>query len=90
MTGAIISQLFRIQHAKNPNPDIGFYIIGEPLSVAFISMAIFVLLVGAIRFWRLQNALVRGKALAGGWEVFVIMATSALVSVGLIEMVADC
>lgn len=89
MTGAIIAQLFRIQHAENPNPDIGFYVIGGPLSLAFISMAIFVLLVGAIRFWRLQNALVRGKALAGGWEVFLIIAISALVSASLIGMVAD-
>ena len=80
MTGVIIAQLFRIQRATNPNPEIGFYVIGEPLSVAFIGMAIFVLLVGTIRFWRLQNALVRGKALAGGWEVLVIMGMSTLVS----------
>lgn len=89
MTGAIIAQLFRIQHAENPNPDIGFYVIGEPLSVAFISMAIFVLLVGAIRFWRLQNALVRGKALAGGWEVFLIITMSSLVGVDLSGLIAD-
>ncbi|KAF1360591.1 hypothetical protein EJ07DRAFT_45487, partial [Lizonia empirigonia] len=78
MTGVIIAQLFRIQRSANPDPKIGFYVIGQPLSAAFISMAIFVLLVGAIRFWRLQDALVRGKALAGGWEVFVIMGMSAL------------
>lgn len=80
MTGVIIAQLYRIQHSISPDPEIGFYIFGEPLSVAFIGMAIFVLLVGAIRFWRLQNALVRGKALAGGWEILLVMATSALVS----------
>lgn len=80
MTGIIIAQLFRIQRAVNPNPEIGFYVIGRPLSVTFIGMAIFVLLVGTLRFFRLQNALVRGKALAGGWEILVIMALSALVS----------
>lgn len=80
MTGVIIAQLYRIQHASSPSPTIGFYVIGLPLSVTFIGMAIFVLLVGAIRFWRLQNALVRGKALAGGWEITAIMAASALVS----------
>ncbi|UPX11689.1 uncharacterized protein EKO05_0002281 [Ascochyta rabiei] len=78
MIGVMIAQLFRIQRAENPDPKIGFYVIGEPLSVAFIGMAIFVLLVGAMRFWRLQDALVRGKALAGGWEVFAIMGMSAL------------
>jgi uncharacterized membrane protein YidH (DUF202 family) len=80
MTGVIIAQLFRIQRALHPDPEIGFYVIGKPLSVTFIGMAIFVLLVGTMRFWRLQDALVRGKALAGGWEIFVIMALSALVS----------
>lgn len=85
MTGVIIAQLFRIQRALNPNPTIGFYVIGRPLSVTFIGMAIFVLLVGAIRFLRLQNALVRGKALMGGWEIFVIMALSALVSCFLVS-----
>lgn len=80
MTGVIIAQLFRIQRASNPNPTIGFYVVGKPLSATFISMAIFVLLVGVIRFWRLQDALVRGKALMGGWEIFLIMALSALVS----------
>jgi uncharacterized membrane protein YidH (DUF202 family) len=80
ITGVIIAQLFRIQHTISPDPQMGFYAIGEPLSAVFIGMAIFVLLVGAIRFWRLQNALVWGKALVGGWEVFAIMAMSALVS----------
>src|SRR5690242_20410966 len=83
MTGVIIAQLFRIQRAQHPNPEIGFYVVGVPLSVAFIGMAIFVVLVGAIRFWRLQNALVRGKALAGGWELSVIVGMIALVSSGL-------
>lgn len=87
MTGVVISQLFRIQRASNPNPQIGFYVVGEPLSVAFIGMAIFVLLVGAIRFCRLQNALVRGKALAGGWEIFTIMGMSALVRMRLVRRV---
>ncbi|KAG9204178.1 hypothetical protein G6514_001817 [Epicoccum nigrum] len=87
MTGVIIAQLFRIQHTISPDPQIGFYVISEPLSAVFIGMAIFVLLVGAIRFWRLQNALVRGKALVGGWEVFAIMAMSALLLVATFALI---
>ncbi|KAF3001974.1 hypothetical protein E8E13_007609 [Curvularia kusanoi] len=87
MTGVIIAQLFRIQHSMSPDPQIGFYVVGEPLSVVFIGMAIFVLLVGAIRFLRLQNALVRGKALVGGWEVFAIMAMSALLLVATFALI---
>ncbi|KAF2026525.1 hypothetical protein EK21DRAFT_26013, partial [Setomelanomma holmii] len=78
MTGVSISQLFRLQRTSHPDPHFGFYVIGLPLSVTFIGMAILVLLVGAFRFWKLQNALVRGKACAGGWEVLVVMGLSAL------------
>jgi uncharacterized membrane protein YidH (DUF202 family) len=80
MTGVVTAQLFRLQRSENPDPDFGFYVIGTPLSVMFIGMAIVVLLVGAFRFWRLQNALVRGKARTGGWEVLLIMGLSLLVS----------
>lgn len=34
--------------------------------------AMLILLVGAYRFWRQQNAMLRGKVYAGGWEVMVI------------------
>jgi len=86
MTGVLIAQLYHIQHAANPNPNLGFYVIGIPLSAVFITMGIIVLLVGAYRFWRLQNALVRGKALAGGWEVLMIMGLTGLVSLRGCEM----
>ncbi|EUC32366.1 hypothetical protein COCCADRAFT_37672 [Bipolaris zeicola 26-R-13] len=73
VTGVIIAQLFRLQHSPHPQPHFGFYKIGKPLSATFICMGIVVVLVGAIRFWRLQNALMRGKAIAAGWEVNVVM-----------------
>jgi len=46
----------------------------------FIAMAIFVMLIGAFRFWKLQQGLVKGKAYAGGWEILLLMAMSGLVS----------
>jgi len=82
MTGVLIAQLFRLQHTASPNPDFGFYVIGRPLSITFIGMAILVMLVGTFRFWKLQNGLIRGKAYAGGWEILVIMGLSGLVSDG--------
>jgi uncharacterized membrane protein YidH (DUF202 family) len=80
MTGVLIAQLFRLQHAANPNTHLGFYIIGRPLSITFIGMGILVVIVGAYRFWKLQHAMVRGKARTGGWEVLLIMGMSMLVS----------
>ena len=51
MSGIITAQVFHLQHTISPNPDFGFHKIGKPLSVTFISVAILVMLVGALRFW---------------------------------------
>jgi len=80
MIGVIIAQLFRLQHHSNPHPNFGFFVLGTPLAATFIAFGMLVLLVGAVRFWRCQNALVRGKAVAGGWELVFIMAGSIAVS----------
>ena len=42
--------------------------------------AIVVLMVGAFRVWRLQNALLRGKVRAGGWEVGMVGGLVCVVS----------
>jgi uncharacterized membrane protein YidH (DUF202 family) len=83
MTGVTITQLFRLQHTYDPSATFGFYVVGIPLGACFIICAILVVLLGAFRFWRQQNAMVRGKVWAGGWEINVIMVGSILVSVAL-------
>lgn len=80
MTGVLTAQLFRLQHAANPNQDLGFYVIGRPLSGMFIGIGLLVVIVGALRFWRVQRGLVKGVATVGGWEVLVVMGMSFLVS----------
>lgn len=80
MTGVITAQLFRLQHALNPDPDIGYFVFGVPLAASFIGSGMVVLLIGAFRFWRQQNAMVRGKVHAGGWEVTGIMVLVIAVS----------
>lgn len=80
MTGVLTAQLYRLQHGANPNPNLGFYVIGRPLSILFICMGLVVVCVGAFRFWKLQGGLVRGMALSGGWEVLVVGGLSLLVS----------
>ncbi|KAF2200193.1 hypothetical protein GQ43DRAFT_374412 [Delitschia confertaspora ATCC 74209] len=76
MTGVVVAQLFRLQHALTPNLKFGYFILGIPLSASFICAAILVLLLGAYRFWRQQSALVRGRCYAGGWEIVVILGIS--------------
>lgn len=65
----IIAQLFRLQHAVTPNKDLGFFVLGTPLALTCIGAATLVLTLGTYRFWRQQNAILRGKVHAGGWEV---------------------
>ena len=69
MVAVIIAQLFRLAHNANPNKTFGFYVLGIPLACICIGTAILVLLLGSYRFWRQQNAMLRGKVHAGGWEV---------------------
>ncbi|KAF2088104.1 hypothetical protein K490DRAFT_14760, partial [Saccharata proteae CBS 121410] len=76
MVGVIIAQLFRLQHSPTPDPVLGYYVLGIPLGACFIIAAILVAAIGAFRFWRQQNAMTRGKVLAGGWEIYCIMVGS--------------
>ncbi|KAG9188284.1 hypothetical protein G6011_02207 [Alternaria panax] len=87
MTGVLTAQLFHLQHAATPNPHFGFYKVGKPLAATFVCMAIVVVLVGAMRFWRLQRALVRGKAMAGGWEVGLVMVLMGCLLVGTFAVI---
>lgn len=79
MVSVIIAQLYRLEHAQNPNKVIGFFILGIPLACICIGAAIIVLLLGAYRFWRQQNAILRRKVHAGGWEMNAIGLTITLV-----------
>lgn len=80
MTGVMVAQLFRLQHAPKPDPHFGYHALGKPLAAVFILSAIAVTFLGAFRFWRQQNAIVRGKVHAGGWEILAIMVGSLAVS----------
>ncbi len=83
MLGVVVAQLFRLQHVANPDSIFGFYVLGKPIAGLFIGAAILVILLGAFRFWRQQNAIVRNKIHAAGWEVYtmgaVVMSVSCFV-----------
>ena len=83
MVGVTVTQLFRLQHSISPDLDFGFFVLGKPVGVTFIGASIVMSLVGAFRFYRQQNAMLRGKVYAGGWEVVLIMLLSIAVSAGI-------
>ncbi|EON62125.1 hypothetical protein W97_01344 [Coniosporium apollinis CBS 100218] len=86
MVGALIAQLFRLQPSPNPDPVLGYFVLGIPLAAVFICAAIVVTVLGAWRFWRQQNAMVRGRIHAGGWEILVIMVGSLLICFALFAL----
>ncbi|CAG7985886.1 unnamed protein product [Penicillium nalgiovense] len=71
MQGVLVAQLFRLQRPpeKANRHRLSFYEVGIPLSVACHIVAAIVTFIGAVRFFRQQNAIVRGKVHAGGWEL---------------------
>lgn len=71
MTGVIIAQVLRLQDGLE-DPYTRYTIFGTPLASTYLVAAIIVILVGAFRSWRQQNALLRGKIYAGGWEPILI------------------
>ncbi|KFY42629.1 hypothetical protein V494_02327 [Pseudogymnoascus sp. VKM F-4513 (FW-928)] len=72
MLGVIISQLFTLQKSIAPDPHIGYFVTGKPLGAICQGAAMATLLLGTFRWWRQQNAITRGKALAGGFELTLI------------------
>ena len=72
MLGIVIAQLFRLQHTIDPSKTFGYFILGKPLAAVLECVAMATALIGAHRFWRQQMAMMRGKCLAGGWEIVAI------------------
>lgn len=81
MLGIFCAQLFTLQSAHPPDMNMSFFVLGVPLGSLCQAAALVNILVGAHRFWRLQSALVNGKACSGGWEILFIGGLTALVSI---------
>lgn len=84
MLGVIIAQFLRLQRSENPDPTFGFFVSGIPLASICIVAAVIVLLLGTIRFWRQQNAILRGKVHAGGWEIATIFVSGLMARMALV------
>lgn len=85
MLGVIISQLFTLQKSQSPDPHIGYFVTGKPLGAICQGGAMVILMLGTFRWWRQQNAIARGKALAGGFELTLVGLLILLVSTFLIQ-----
>ncbi|KIX97786.1 uncharacterized protein Z520_06564 [Fonsecaea multimorphosa CBS 102226] len=89
MVGVVIAQVFRLNHSLHPNPHLGFFVVGVPLSCVCHGSAILISGLGAFRFIRYQKAMARGYALSGGWEMTCIgmLTTLVLISIFLLTLI---
>ena len=78
--GVLLAQLFRLHHNKNPDPILGFHAVGKRLAAICQGGAILILLLGVIRWRTYQHAMLRRKALSGGFEVTTVWVGLAGVS----------
>jgi hypothetical protein len=62
----------RLQHNATPSLIFGFFVLGKPLACICQGAAIYTLVIGAFRTWRSQNAIARGKAISGGFEIILL------------------
>jgi hypothetical protein len=69
MMGTLTAQLFVLQERES---GYGFKEIGRPMATACLCFSIVTVLLGTHRTWRHQDAVVSGKALAGGFEMSVL------------------
>ena len=77
--GIVVAQLFRLPHEQSRGSENGIHALGTPLACICIGAAIVITTLGAIRFWRQQNALARGKVHAGGWEMNMVACIAGIV-----------
>ncbi|KAH8151390.1 uncharacterized protein LAJ45_04592 [Morchella importuna] len=87
MLSVVTAQLTIINHAPNPSPTFGFRTVGKPLSVVLACCALIISIVGVLRWWRLQNGLLRGVSISGGRELVVVGAIVGAVIAGTLGLV---
>ncbi len=80
MMGIFTTQLFILQVTRLPHMNVSFFVLGVPLGSLCQVAALMNIIIGAYRFWRLQSAMVNGRACAGGWELLLIGGLMVLVS----------
>lgn len=72
-TGVIIAQMSQVQRAVHPDRERQwkYYILGVPQGCICQGVAILFVVIGALRFFRSEQALLRGRARTNGWDLWL-------------------
>lgn len=79
MVGTMVAQLFTLHHEGYHVHGFGYFVTGKPLALTCYAFSIGTILLGAVRTWRHQQIMMRGKALVGGFEIHLLGICSMLV-----------
>ena len=85
LTATVVGQLFLLNHKPNPNPAFGFHVIGKPLVSTLVGFALLFSILGWVRWFRWQRALLGGSCIVGGWDVEGLAGGMGLVSLLLFQ-----
>ncbi|KAI6760516.1 hypothetical protein HG530_009376 [Fusarium avenaceum] len=78
MVGTMVAQLFTLHHEGYHVHGFGYFVTGKPLALTCYAFSIGTILLGAVRTWRHQQTMMRGKALVGGFEIHLLGICSML------------
>ncbi|KIL84878.1 hypothetical protein FAVG1_11748 [Fusarium avenaceum] len=78
MVGTMVAQLFTLHHEGYHVHGFGYFVTGKPLALTCYAFSIGTILLGAVRTWRHQQIMMRGKALVGGFEIHLLGICSML------------
>ena len=87
--GVVIAQMSQIQHVIHPDPrlhPLKNYVLGVPQAAICHLLAIFVIVVAALRFFKHERAIKQGRAHVGGWELMVTAGLILLVRRAFLEL----
>ncbi len=76
----VILQLYRLKGSLNLTGALSDYVLGIPLAAVALSFATVLAIVGAVRFFQCQKAMLGGRVLGCGLIVNVFFVGSSLVS----------
>ena len=71
MSSVLISQYYTLSINSITPGTLGAQNIGVPLGCAFLIWGMVINIIGAVRFLRMQNSMLRDKAIIGGWDLLL-------------------
>lgn len=77
--GVLVAQTMRLRQVQPLGVGLDYYDVAIPLACTCYGVSILVIIIGLLRFLKLQKAMALGTTYSGGWEVITTGIIGALV-----------